>query len=78
MPEHKRQRNQTIHSHWMPAFLIVDDELAHRNVLALMLGESRIVCKAVSSGVEALDLLQREPMDAIIADLGTCPPEFPA
>lgn len=49
--------------------LIVDDERAHRNVLVLMLEQSGVVCKAVSSAAEALTLLQREPKDAVIADL---------
>ncbi len=49
--------------------LIVDDELAHRNVLAVMLQDSGIVCTAVSSAKAALDLLRMEPMDAIISDL---------
>jgi response regulator RpfG family c-di-GMP phosphodiesterase len=49
--------------------LIVDDELAHQKVLAAMLEQNGIACKAVSSAHEALDLLQKEPMDAIVADL---------
>jgi cyclic di-GMP phosphodiesterase len=49
--------------------LIVDDELAHRNVLAVMLEQAGIASKAVSSGAEALRVLQAEPMDAVITDL---------
>ena len=49
--------------------LIVDDELAHQKVLAVMLEQNGIACKAVSSAQEALDLLQSELMDAVIADL---------
>jgi len=49
--------------------LIVDDEPAHQKVLAVMLVQNGIACKAVSSAQEALDLLQREPMDAVVADL---------
>jgi response regulator RpfG family c-di-GMP phosphodiesterase len=49
--------------------LIVDDDLAHRKVLAVMVEQSGMTCKAVSSAKEALDLLQREPMDVVIADL---------
>ncbi len=49
--------------------LIVDDELAHQKVLAVMLEQNGITCKAVSSAQEALDFLQREPMDAVVADL---------
>jgi response regulator RpfG family c-di-GMP phosphodiesterase len=49
--------------------LIVDDELAHQKVLAVMLEQNGIACKAVSSAQEALDLLQRESMDAVVADL---------
>jgi response regulator RpfG family c-di-GMP phosphodiesterase len=49
--------------------LIVDDELAHRNVLAVMVKQAGIASKAVSSAAEALLVLQTEPMDAVIADL---------
>lgn len=49
--------------------LIVDDEVAHRKVLATMLEQNTIAPRTVSSAKEALDLLQREPMDVVIADL---------
>ena len=49
--------------------LIVDDEPAHQKVLAVMLEQNGIACKAVSSAQEALDFLQRESMDAVVADL---------
>ena len=49
--------------------LIVDDELAHQKVLTAMLEQNGMACKAVSSAQEALDLLQKEPMDAVVADL---------
>jgi cyclic di-GMP phosphodiesterase len=49
--------------------LVVDDELAHRNVLAMMVQQAGITCKAVSSAAEALSLLQTERIDAVIADL---------
>jgi response regulator RpfG family c-di-GMP phosphodiesterase len=49
--------------------LIVDDDHAHRNVLGVMMKEAGIEFKAVSSAAEALNLLRRERMDAVIADL---------
>jgi len=49
--------------------LIVDDELAHRNVLAVMVEQAGMSCKTVPSAIEALSLLQRAPIDAVIADL---------
>jgi DNA-binding NtrC family response regulator len=49
--------------------LIVDDELAHRKVLAAIAEQSGIACKAVSSAKEALEVLRTEPMDAVISDL---------
>ena len=49
--------------------LVVDDELAHQRVLTAMLEQNGIACKAASSAQEALDFLQREPIDAVIADL---------
>jgi response regulator RpfG family c-di-GMP phosphodiesterase len=49
--------------------LIVDDELAHRKVLATMLEQCGVPCKTASSAREALDLLQIAPADAVISDL---------
>ena len=49
--------------------LIVDDEPAHRNVLAIMLEQAGMACIAVPSAKEALNLLREETMDAVIADL---------
>ena len=49
--------------------LIVDDEVAHQKVLATMLEQNGIVTKTVPSAKEAIHLLQKEPMDAVIADL---------
>ena len=49
--------------------LIVDDELAHRKVLAVMLEQAGMTCKTAPSGKEALRLLQSESVDAVIADL---------
>jgi response regulator RpfG family c-di-GMP phosphodiesterase len=49
--------------------LIVDDEHAHRNVLAVMLEQSGMACTTAPSAKEALHILQRESMDAVIADL---------
>jgi response regulator RpfG family c-di-GMP phosphodiesterase len=47
----------------------VDDELAHRKVLAVMLEEIGLTCQTAVSAAEALGLLQRQPIDAVIADL---------
>jgi response regulator RpfG family c-di-GMP phosphodiesterase len=49
--------------------LVVDDEVACRNVMQAMLAQLGIRCKTASSAAEALALLQNEPMDAVIADL---------
>jgi response regulator RpfG family c-di-GMP phosphodiesterase len=49
--------------------LIVDDELAHRKVLAVMAEQAGMACKTVPGAKDALNLLQNEPMDAVIADL---------
>jgi DNA-binding NtrC family response regulator len=49
--------------------LIVDDELAHRNVLAVMVKQAGIACKTASSAAEALSYLRTERIDAVIADL---------
>src|SRR5260370_9664498 len=52
-----------------PRILLVDDEHAHLNVLGVMMEDAGITSRAVSSAREALTVLQREPMDAVIADL---------
>jgi FixJ family two-component response regulator len=49
--------------------LIVDDELPYRKVLALMVEQAGMTCKTVPSATEALNLLESEPVDAVIADL---------
>lgn len=49
--------------------LIVDDELAHRNVLAVMVKQVGIACKTASGAAEALSYLRTERIDAVIADL---------
>jgi len=49
--------------------LIVDDDVAQRNVLVVMMEQAGIACKAVSSASEALALFQTERIDAVITDL---------
>jgi response regulator RpfG family c-di-GMP phosphodiesterase len=56
-------------NHTGARILIVDDELAQRKLLAVMMEQSGIVCKAAASAEQALDLLRVEPVDGVIADL---------
>jgi cyclic di-GMP phosphodiesterase len=49
--------------------LIVDDESSSRKVLAIMLGQEGLLCKAAAGAAEALEILDREPFDAVVADL---------
>jgi putative nucleotidyltransferase with HDIG domain len=49
--------------------LIVDDESSSRKVLAIMLEQEGLFCKAGAGAAEALEILDREPFDAVIADL---------
>jgi response regulator RpfG family c-di-GMP phosphodiesterase len=49
--------------------LIVDDELAHLKVLAVMVEQAGMTCKTAPSAKVALSLLQKESIDAVIADL---------
>ncbi len=49
--------------------LVVDDELAQQKVLAAMLTQFGLGCKAVSSAPEALKVLATESIDAVLADL---------
>jgi response regulator RpfG family c-di-GMP phosphodiesterase len=49
--------------------LIVDDEAACRKLLAVILTQAGMSCTTAANGAEALSVLQREPVDAVIADL---------
>ena len=48
---------------------IVDDEAAFLKLLIVMLEQSGMSCTTATNGREALTVLQREPVDAVIADL---------
>jgi putative nucleotidyltransferase with HDIG domain len=49
--------------------LVVDDELATRKLLAVMLGEAGVPCKAAASAEEGLMALESDPVDAVLSDL---------
>jgi len=49
--------------------LIVDDELAVRQMLAVMLTQGGVRCSHVSTPEQALEKLQNESFDAVISDL---------
>ena len=49
--------------------LIVDDDLALRTILSVMLTQSAFVCRTAASGDEALRLLENQPTDVVISDL---------
>ena len=49
--------------------LIVDDELSVRKALAVVLEQEGIACKTAAGAEEALVILEKEPLDAVIADL---------
>ena len=49
--------------------LAVDDELALRKMLTIMLAQEGIKCHSAGSVQEALEILNREPVDAVISDL---------
>lgn len=49
--------------------LIVDDELAHRSLMSVMLMEAGMQCKTSASAADAMRILEHEPIDAVIADL---------
>src|SRR5258708_25824880 len=49
--------------------LVVDDALAARRLLSILLGPPDYYCAMASNGEEALLTLQREPFDAVISDL---------
>jgi putative two-component system response regulator len=49
--------------------LVVDDEEAIRNIIQSALRENRFECFTASSGDEAIQILSREPIDVVIADI---------
>jgi cyclic di-GMP phosphodiesterase len=49
--------------------LIVDDEAASRKMLATLLAQENISCKTAAGAEEALQILETQPFDAVIADL---------
>lgn len=49
--------------------LIVDDEASFRKMLATMLAQENISCKTAAGAEEALQILETQPFDAVIADL---------
>jgi putative nucleotidyltransferase with HDIG domain len=49
--------------------LIVDDEAASRKMLATMLAQENISCQTAAGAEEALQILEEQPFDAVIADL---------
>jgi response regulator RpfG family c-di-GMP phosphodiesterase len=68
-PRTDRTDKQALTNFHGARLLIVDDELAHRKVLAVMVEQAGMTCKMVAGAKEALILLQSEPVDAVIADL---------
>jgi len=53
----------------MPAVLVVDDNPAVRDALGLLLSLREIATRGASNGAEALAILDREPIDAVIQDM---------
>src|SRR5258708_21137374 len=49
--------------------LIVDDEISTRKVLAAMLGEGGVRCKAAACADEGLRVLETESVDAVLSDV---------
>lgn len=49
--------------------LIVDDEPESRKMLGVMLAQAGMTCTTAPNGAQALTVLQRQPFDAVIADL---------
>ena len=49
--------------------LVVDDDESFRRMIKDVLRQTGIRCSVASSGDEALKLLDREPVDVVIADI---------
>ncbi len=52
-----------------PAILIVENEVSNRILIERVLSTRGYHCISASNGQEALDLLDREPVDLILTDL---------
>ncbi len=52
-----------------PAILIVENEVSNRILIERVLSTRGYRCISASNGQEALDLLDREPVDLILTDL---------
>ncbi len=52
-----------------PAILIVENEVSNRILIERVLSTHGYRCISASNGQEALDLLDREPVDLILTDL---------
>lgn len=53
----------------MPNILIVDDELNMRVVLSAMLKREGYTVFTASDGIEAIDIMNKKPMDVLVTDL---------
>ncbi|MGE0085820.1 MAG: HD domain-containing phosphohydrolase [Desulfococcaceae bacterium] len=49
--------------------LVVDDEQAIRDVFFMAIEHSGYQCRVAASGLEALDILEQNPMDVVITDI---------
>lgn len=49
--------------------LVVDDEQAIRDVFFMAIEHSGYQCRTAASGLEALDILEQNPMDVVITDI---------
>jgi CheY-like chemotaxis protein len=53
----------------MPRFLVVDDDPATVNAMALLLRDDGHTVSPFTAGAEAVDTLMRESFDAVVTDL---------
>jgi diguanylate cyclase (GGDEF)-like protein len=69
-PDHTREtRGSTATDSAPPRILIVDDEEGVRTILCEIICQAGHECSGVSGGQEALEFLDREPVDVVITDI---------
>ena len=69
MHERERRSQSALNAGPLIRVLIVDDEASVRKALAVVMTGEGMVCKTAAGAEEALAILEKEPMDAVIADL---------
>jgi len=61
--------DSTLPADWVPRVLVVEDNLASRKLMRVMLGSLGLACEDACNGVEAVEAHAKQPFDVIFMDL---------